>query len=86
MYCFNVRLRFACVPVRARDVAQIRSAFKSQDRVPCISRLMVDNEDTVLDHARTIVIGNPGPDFWNVLNQLQWSIHRWRRSDDRSHE
>jgi len=41
------------------------------NRIPHISRLMVDHVDKVLDHAQTIVIGNNDPDFRNVPNQLR---------------
>ncbi len=41
------------------------------NRIPHISRLMVDHIDAILDHAETIVIGNKDPDFQNVLNQLR---------------
>jgi GDP-mannose 6-dehydrogenase len=40
------------------------------NRIPHISRLMVDHVDTVLDHAQTIVIGNKDPDFRNVPHRL----------------
>jgi GDP-mannose 6-dehydrogenase len=41
------------------------------NRIPHISRLMVDNVDAVLDHAKTIVIGNKDPDFLNVAERLR---------------
>jgi GDP-mannose 6-dehydrogenase len=41
------------------------------NRIPHISRLMVDHMDAVLDHAQTIVIGNKDPDFRNVPAQLR---------------
>jgi GDP-mannose 6-dehydrogenase len=41
------------------------------NRIPHISRLMVDHVDAVLDHAQTIVIGNKDPDFRNVPSQLR---------------
>lgn len=41
------------------------------NRIPHISRLMVDRLDTVLDHAQTIVIGNMDPDFRAVIAQLR---------------
>jgi len=58
------------------------------NRIPHISRLMVDNEDAVLDHAQTIMIGNPDPDFWNVLYQLRngQSIVDFVRITDRRSE
>jgi GDP-mannose 6-dehydrogenase len=41
------------------------------NRIPHISRLMVDRVDAILEHAETIVIGNKDPDFQDVLNQLR---------------
>jgi GDP-mannose 6-dehydrogenase len=41
------------------------------NRIPHISRLMVDHVDAVLDHAQTIVIGNKDPDFRRVLSQVR---------------
>jgi GDP-mannose 6-dehydrogenase len=41
------------------------------NRIPHISRLMVDNVDDVLSHAETIVIGNNDPDFRDVPNRLR---------------
>jgi len=41
------------------------------NRIPHISRLMVRDVDSVLDHAQTIVIGNKDPDFRTVPNQLR---------------
>jgi GDP-mannose 6-dehydrogenase len=41
------------------------------NRIPHISRLMVDRVDAILDHAETIVIGNKDPEFRNVPNQLR---------------
>ena len=35
--------------------------------VPAYLASHADNEDVVVDHAQTIVIGNPDPDFLNVL-------------------
>ncbi len=40
------------------------------NRIPHISRLMVDHVDAVLDFAQTIVIGNGDPDFATVPNRL----------------
>jgi GDP-mannose 6-dehydrogenase len=37
------------------------------NRIPHISRLMVDSIEAVLEHAQTIVIGNKDPDFRRVL-------------------
>ena len=41
------------------------------NRIPHISRLMVDHVDAVLDHGQTIVIGNKDPDFSQVPSQLR---------------
>jgi GDP-mannose 6-dehydrogenase len=41
------------------------------NRIPHISRLMVDGIDAVLDHAQTVVIGNKDPDFRNVPERLR---------------
>lgn len=41
------------------------------NRIPHISRLMVNQIDAVLDHARTIVIGNQDPDFRTVPHSLR---------------
>jgi GDP-mannose 6-dehydrogenase len=41
------------------------------NRVPHISRLMVDRVDAILDHSETIVIGNKDPDFLDVPNRLR---------------
>ena len=41
------------------------------NRIPHISRLMVDRIDTVLDHAQTVVIGNKDPEFSNVPERLR---------------
>jgi GDP-mannose 6-dehydrogenase len=41
------------------------------NRIPHISKLMVDGIDTVLDHAQTVVIGNNDPDFRNVFARLR---------------
>jgi GDP-mannose 6-dehydrogenase len=41
------------------------------NRIPHISRLMVDHLAAILDHAQTIVIGNKDPDFQEVPNQLR---------------
>ena len=41
------------------------------NRIPHISRLMVDKVDAVLDHAKTIVIGNKDPEFGSVLQRLR---------------
>jgi len=41
------------------------------NRIPHISRLMVDNIECVLDHAETIVIGNSDPEFRQVLDHIR---------------
>jgi GDP-mannose 6-dehydrogenase len=41
------------------------------NRVPHISRLMVDSMDAILEHAETIVIGNKDPEFLDVPNRLR---------------
>jgi GDP-mannose 6-dehydrogenase len=41
------------------------------NRIPHISRLMVDSVQLVLDHAETIVIGNNDPDFRQVPMQTR---------------
>jgi len=41
------------------------------NRIPHISKLMVDGIDTVLEHAQTIVIGNKDPDFRGVMDRLR---------------
>jgi GDP-mannose 6-dehydrogenase len=41
------------------------------NRIPHISRLMVDHVDAVLEHGQTIVIGNKDPDFSRVPSQLR---------------
>jgi GDP-mannose 6-dehydrogenase len=40
------------------------------NRIPHISRLMVDNIDAILQHAETIVIGNKSAEFEGVLQGL----------------
>lgn len=40
------------------------------NRIPHISRLMVNSIDAVLDHAETVVIGNKDPEFEGVLERL----------------
>jgi GDP-mannose 6-dehydrogenase len=41
------------------------------NRIPHISRLMVNEVDAVLDHAKTIVIGNKDPEFGSVPQRLR---------------
>jgi GDP-mannose 6-dehydrogenase len=40
------------------------------NRIPHISRLMVDSIDAILAHAETVVIGNKDPEFEGVLERL----------------
>lgn len=57
------------------------------NRIPHISRLMVDTIDAVLDHAETVVIGNKDPDFGGVLGRLraeQVLVDLVRVTDNRS--
>ena len=41
------------------------------NRIPHISKLMVGDIDTVLDHAQTVVVGNKDPDFDRVPEKLR---------------
>jgi len=41
------------------------------NRIPHISRLMVDDIDEVLRHAETVVIGTSDPDFQSVPEKLR---------------
>jgi GDP-mannose 6-dehydrogenase len=41
------------------------------NRIPHISRLMVNSIEAVLNHAETIVIGNKDPEFHNVLENMR---------------
>jgi GDP-mannose 6-dehydrogenase len=41
------------------------------NRIPHVSRLMVDDIDTVLKHGETIVIGNTDPDFRNIPERIR---------------
>ena len=41
------------------------------NRIPHISRLMVDGIDAVLEHAETVVIGNKDPEFQSVPERLR---------------
>jgi GDP-mannose 6-dehydrogenase len=41
------------------------------NRIPHISRLMVDGIDRVLDHAQTVVIGNKDPEFTQVPARMR---------------
>jgi GDP-mannose 6-dehydrogenase len=54
------------------SLARIHGANRDYilNRVPHISRLMVQSIDEVLDHAGTIVIGNAAPEFRDVPRRL----------------
>ena len=57
------------------------------NRIPHISRLMVDSIDAVLDHGQTIVVGNGDPAFKEVAAKLrddQRLVDLVRISDQRS--
>jgi GDP-mannose 6-dehydrogenase len=41
------------------------------NRIPHISKLMVNDIDDVLDHAQTVVIGNKDPDFGSIPERLR---------------
>ena len=41
------------------------------NRIPHISKLMVDDIDTVLNHPQTIVVGNKDPEFARVPQKLR---------------
>jgi len=41
------------------------------NRIPHISRLMVDSIDQILEHAQTVVIGNRDPDFRSVPERMR---------------
>jgi GDP-mannose 6-dehydrogenase len=41
------------------------------NRIPHISKLMVDNVDAVLDHADTVIISNKSTEFENVHQRLR---------------
>jgi GDP-mannose 6-dehydrogenase len=41
------------------------------NRIPHISKLMVDDIEAVLNHAQTLVIGNNDPDFKTVPERLR---------------
>jgi GDP-mannose 6-dehydrogenase len=45
------------------------------NRIPHISRLMVNGIDAVLNHAQTVVIGNKDPEFAGILERLQPGQH-----------
>lgn len=45
------------------------------NRIPHISRLMVNSIDSVLNHAETVVVGNKDPEFETVLKRLRTDQH-----------
>jgi GDP-mannose 6-dehydrogenase len=45
------------------------------NRIPHISRLMVNGIDAVLNHAQTVVIGNKDPEFAGIIERLQPGQH-----------
>jgi hypothetical protein len=64
-----------------------RRGLSILNRIPHISRLMVNSVDAVLDHGQTIVIGTRDPDFRNVPTRLrddQVLVDLVRITDDRS--
>lgn len=54
-------------------LAAIKGANKDYilNKIPHISRLMVDDISDVLAHSKTIVIGNGDPEFGNVVRELR---------------
>ena len=57
------------------------------NRIPHISRLMMQDMDSVLQHAETVVVGNRDPDFKEVPKRLrddQRLVDLVRISDQRS--
>jgi GDP-mannose 6-dehydrogenase len=58
-----------------RNVSMAKLVGANRDfilnRIPHISKLMVDDIDTVLAHAQTVVIGNNDPEFRNVPARLR---------------
>jgi GDP-mannose 6-dehydrogenase len=45
------------------------------NRIPHISRLMVNGIDAVLNHAQTVVIGNKDPEFAGIIDRMQPGQH-----------
>jgi GDP-mannose 6-dehydrogenase len=45
------------------------------NRIPHISKVMVDGVDTILDHAETVVVGNNDPEFHCVPGRLRDDQH-----------
>jgi GDP-mannose 6-dehydrogenase len=59
------------------------------NRIPHISRLMVDHIDAVLEHAETVVVGNKDPEFGSVPGRMrdeQILVDLVRIADRRSEE
>ncbi len=57
------------------------------NKIPHVSRLMVDSIDAVLEHAETVVVGNRDPDFGGLRDKLragQSIVDFVRISDQRS--
>ncbi len=57
------------------------------NKIPHVSRLMVDSIDAVLEHAETVVVGNRDPDFGGLPDKLragQSIVDLVRISDQRS--
>jgi GDP-mannose 6-dehydrogenase len=72
-------------------IASIHGANKDYilNHIPHISKLMVSNIDEVLEHARTIVIGNGSPEFRDIPRRLgegQSIVDLVRIADTRSVE
>ena len=71
------------------SLARIHGANRDYilNHIPHISRLMVSSIDEVLDHARTIVIGNAAAEFRDVPKRIgdgQTIIDFVRITDSRS--
>ena len=71
------------------SLARLHGANKDYilNKIPHISRLMVESIDEVLEHAQTIVIGNAAPEFAEVprrINDGQTVIDFVRVSDSRT--
>jgi GDP-mannose 6-dehydrogenase len=62
-----------CIYDRNVNLASLVGANRDfiLNRIPHISKLMVNDIDTVLNHAQTVVIGNKDPDFQSVPNRLR---------------
>ena len=66
-----------CIYDRNVNIASLVGANRDfiLNRIPHISRLMVDNAETVLKHGQTIVIGNNDPEFKQVPGRLHEGQH-----------